>query len=164
MENASLSFPITLIKVSGDATDLRTSELLSDSSYCNVKASNVLSLREVILELSAETLTSTLHIQQNRNILRNGPYDLSSIQGKIRYLSECLHSTGNGLKEGRIWFVAASDILRSLDKTSAECLQTLRSVLGQLLSMGVQTNAEKRMTLLDSSIKHIKELHRSVLF
>ena len=107
---------------------------------------------------------ATLHIQQNRNILRNGPYDLSSIQGKIRYLSECLHSTGNGLKEGRIWFVAASDILRSLDKTSAECLQTLRSVLGQLLSMGVQTNAEKRMTLLDSSIKHIKELHRIVLF
>ena len=75
------------------------------------------------------------------------------------YLSERLHTSGNRLKEGGIRLVAASNVLRGLNETSAEGLKALGGVLLQLISMGVQTHAEKRMALLDTGSKHIKELH-----
>lgn len=103
---------------------------------------------------------STLDVQKDRNVFRNGLNDLKSKPTWfVAYFSKGFHTSRNSLKESRVRLIAASNILRSLNQARAEGLQSLRSFFGQFNTMRVQTNTKKRVALLNTSFQHFKELH-----
>ena len=92
---------------------------------------------------------STLDVQKDRNILRNG---LNNLVFKttwfVAYFSKSFHTSRNSLEERGIRLIAASNILRGLNQARAEGLQSLGSLFSQFNTMRVQTNGNMQVRSL----------------